>query len=184
MNVVPTTLPGVLLIEPKVFGDSRGYFLESYRQNRYQDFGIDLPFVQDNISSSSSRVIRGLHYQLPNSQGKLIQVLGGAIMDVAVDIRRGSPCFGGWVGAVLTSENHHQLFIPPGFAHGFAVLSDHALVSYKCSAYYDPANETTIRWDDPKIGIQWGIVDPIISQKDLEGLALSALSEDRLPRFV
>ncbi|MDR3689335.1 MAG: dTDP-4-dehydrorhamnose 3,5-epimerase [Fimbriimonas sp.] len=181
MTVEPTELPEVLLIEPRVFGDSRGYFFEAFNALRYREAGIEWPFVQDNVSFSSGGVVRGLHYQWPSAQDKLIQVLDGAILDVAVDVRLGSPRFGKWIGRVLSSENHRQLFIPVGFAHGFAVIGDRALVSYKCSTPYDPANEVTVLWSDPEIGVEWGIDSPTVSAKDQAGLSLAAVPPDRLP---
>ncbi len=181
MTITETDLPGVLLVSPKAYGDSRGYFFESYNRQRYRDAGIDCDFVQDNVSFSTAGVIRGLHYQLPNEQAKLLSVVSGAILDVAVDIRKDSPYYGKWVGAVLSSENHHQLFIPTGFAHGFAVIGSHAVVAYKCSGTYDPKGEVTVKWDDPEIGIKWGTENAIISDRDQAGVLLKDVSQDRLP---
>ena len=157
MKFTPLAIPEVVLIEPKVFGDSRGFFLESFKQELFnQATGTQHDFIQDNHSRSSKGVLRGLHYQLnPYAQGKLVRVITGAVFDVAVDIRRSSPTFGRWVGAELTAENHHQLWIPPGFAHGFVVLSDTADFVYKTTAYYAPETDRGILWNDPDIGIEW-----------------------------
>ena len=155
MNIVETPLPGVLLIEPRVFGDARGFFLESWNQRTFTEAGLDMNFVQDNHSRSSRGVLRGLHYQLHDPQGKLVRVTQGAVFDVAVDIRRSSPHFGRWVGYELSEANHRMLWIPPGFAHGFLVLSDTADFLYKCTSLYDPPSDRGIRWDDPAIGIEW-----------------------------
>ena len=183
MKVTPTNLKGVVIVEPDVYGDHRGFFLESYQQQRYQETGIDVPFVQDNISFSLRHTLRGLHYQYPKCQAKLVQALQGKIYDVAVDIRRGSPTFGQWTAAVLTSENHRQLFIPEGFAHGYCVLSETAQCLYKCSEYYSPRDEGGIRWDDSQLEIEWPIDDPVLSERD-QGLAcLDAMDPDRLPVY-
>nr|MCU0890415.1 dTDP-4-dehydrorhamnose 3,5-epimerase [Sandarakinorhabdus sp.] len=155
MNLIETPLPGVLLIEPRVFGDARGFFLESWNRQSFAEAGLDMDFVQDNHSRSSRGVLRGLHYQLHNPQGKLVRVTQGAVFDVAVDIRRASPHFGRWVGYELSADNHRMLWIPPGFAHGFLVLSDTADFLYKCTTLYDPPSDRGIRWDDPAIGIDW-----------------------------
>jgi len=183
MTVHETDLRGVLLLAPKTFADSRGFFFESYNFERYRDAGVLPVFIQDNVSYSGPGVIRGLHYQFPNSQAKLIQVLEGAVLDVVVDIRRGSPTFGRWISKELSSENHHQLYIPEGFAHGFEVVGAHALVSYKCSSPYNPATEGTIRWDDPAVGIKWRSPDPIVSEKDRAGITLADMPESRLPLY-
>lgn len=166
MEVEETGLPGVLLIKPKVFGDQRGFFLETYSAQRYQDAGVGLPFVQDNYSRSSKGVLRGLHYQLKHPQGKLVSVNRGEVFDVVVDIRQGSPHFGKWVGVILNEENHHQLYVPPDFAHGFVVLSDMVDFSYKCTDYYNPADEQGISWNDPTINIDWPVTTPTLSNKD------------------
>lgn len=170
MKFTPLAIPDVLLIEPKVFGDARGFFLESFRQDLFnQVTGSNHAFIQDNHSRSSQGVLRGLHYQLPpHAQGKLVRVVSGAVFDVAVDIRRSSPTFGQWVGAELTAENHHQLWIPPGFAHGFVVLSDTADFVYKTTAYYAPESDRGVRWDDGDIGIEWPKlnIDFSLSDKD------------------
>lgn len=183
MTVEETELPGVLLIKPRAFQDDRGYFFESYHYPRYAALGIECSFVQDNVSFSQAGVIRGLHYQLPNAQAKLIQVLSGAVLDVAVDIRQGSPHFGKWVGRELSEANHAQLFIPAGFAHGFAVIGTHALVSYKCSTPYEPTGDATILWSDPAIGIDWPVIKPVLSGKDQAGVKLAEAKRDRLPIY-
>ena len=175
MNIVTTSLPEVLIIEPKVFGDERGFFFESFNQRAFDAAtGTSFSFVQDNHSKSAKNVLRGLHYQLPpQAQGKLVRVVAGEVFDVAVDIRRDSPNFGQWVSAVLSAENRRQLWIPPGFAHGFLVLSDSAEFLYKTTDYYAPALERCIRWDDPALEIDWhGIIAPRVSLKDLEGKLL------------
>jgi dTDP-4-dehydrorhamnose 3,5-epimerase len=181
MIVRETALPGVLLIAPRVFRDDRGQFFESYHATNFEAIGITCVFVQDNLSVSTAGVIRGLHYQVPKAQAKLIQVVAGSVLDVAVDIRRGSPTFGKWVGEVLSEENHHQLFLPPGFAHGFAVLGDRAVLSYKCSELYDPTGDSTIAWDDPDIGIEWPFTDPLLSPKDKAAPRLIEVPTDRMP---
>lgn len=182
MKVSRTDLPGVLRIEPKVIGDDRGCFCESWSAARYARVGIPGPFVQDNVSVSSHRTMRGLHLQHPHGQGKLIQVLSGEVFDVAVDVRLGSPCFGNWFGAVLSHRNWHQLYIPAGFAHGFCVVSETALLAYKCTERYCPETELTIAWDDSDIGIRWPIAEPILSAKDKAGRHLRALKA-RLPQY-
>ncbi len=181
MNVVETPLPGLILIEPKVFGDDRGFFLESYNEERYAEAGIVERFVQDNLSLSARGVLRGLHYQLPTLQGKLVTVLDGEVFDVAVDIRRGSPQFGKWHAVHLSAANKRQLYVPPGFAHGFVVLSDTALFSYKCTAPYRPMEEGSIRWDDPDLGIAWPIDAPTLSAKDAAAPRLDEVPLERLP---
>lgn len=183
MKATNTSLPGVILIEPAVFSDNRGFFFENWNKSRYEDLGLPGEFAQDNISFSNQGVLRGLHFQHPLTQGKLVSVLEGEIFDVAVDIRIGSPSFGKWVGFNLSSLNHHQLWIPAGFAHGFCVISSKALVSYKSSAYYSQKNESTIIWNDPFINIKWPISNPILSDKDLKGTSLSDLPEPKLPAF-
>lgn len=168
MNIIETALPGVLIIEPKVFGDARGFFLESWNQQAFADVGLAMAFVQDNHSRSTRGVLRGLHYQLKNPQGKLVRVTQGAVFDVAVDVRRSSPHFGKWVGVELSSENHRMLWIPPGFAHGFLVLSETADFLYKCTSLYHPPSDRSLRWNDPRIGIDWpdtGMA-PQLSAKD------------------
>ncbi|HTI49404.1 MAG TPA: dTDP-4-dehydrorhamnose 3,5-epimerase [Planctomycetaceae bacterium] len=173
MQFHKTDIPGVILIEPKVFGDERGFFMETYHQPRFAAAGIDLPFVQDNHSRSRKGVLRGLHYQLRHAQGKLVRVVQGEIFDVAVDARRSSPTFGRWFGAVLSDSNRRQLYVPPGFAHGFCVVSDSADVLYKTTDVYHPEEERSVLWNDPAIGITWPVKDPIISAKDQEGKLLA-----------
>ena len=167
MEVVKTPIEGVLLIKPKVFGDNRGYFVETWQKKRYEEAGIDLPFVQDNHSKSTKGILRGLHFQKNHPQGKLVMVSLGEVFDVAVDIRKDSPTFGKWFGAILSDKNQHQLWIPPGMAHGFVVLSDVAHFHYKCTDYYRPDDEGSIKWDDPEIRIDWPIdFEPLVSSKD------------------
>ena len=166
MNVIATDVPEVLIIEPKVFGDHRGFFLETYQFRRYAEFGISRPFVQDNMSRSSYGVLRGLHLQNPSPQGKLVSVMRGRVLDVAVDVRIGSPNFGRHVAVELSDENHRQVWIPRGFAHGFAVLSQSADFFYKCDDLYSPKDELIVRWDDPAIGINWGVTNPSLSARD------------------
>ena len=170
MQIIKTGIPDVLEIRPDVFEDSRGYFLESYNKFRFQENDLEFNFVQDNISKSSRGTIRGLHYQVgKNAQGKLCQVISGKVLDVAVDIRFGSPTFGKHVILELSEENHSQVWIPPGFAHGFAVISDKAIFSYKCTEFYSKEDERTIIYNDPQLNIDWGINNPIVSEKDLNG---------------
>jgi len=176
VNVTPTAIPDVLLIEPRVLGDDRGFFFESWRDSAFAEAGIGDRFVQDNHSRSSRGVLRGLHYQLTRPQGKLVRVTSGAVFDVAVDLRRGSPTFAQWTGAELTAVNKRLLWVPPGFAHGFVTLEDGTDFLYKCTDYYAPEDEHTLAWDDPKVGIAWplsGLV-PQLSAKDRAGTALSA----------
>ena len=172
MEIVATPIGGVTLIKPKVWGDARGYFVETWQQERYAAAGIDLPFVQDNHSKSRQGILRGLHYQTENTQGKLVRVVAGEVFDVAVDIRRSSPTFGQWVGVLLSAENKRQLWVPEGFAHGFYVTTETAEFVYKCTNYYNPSAEHSIRWNDPDLNIQWPLVDgqqPSLSAKDAEG---------------
>lgn len=175
MKVTPTAIPEVLVLEPKVFGDARGFFFESFNQKVFNDAtGLNDTFVQDNHSRSAQGVLRGLHYQLQHPQGKLVRVVRGAVFDVAVDIRKSSPTFGRWVGVELSEENHRQLWVPAGFAHGFLVLSETADFLYKTTEYYAPAHEQCIAWNDPAIGIAWPeVTTPLLSAKDLAGLALA-----------
>ncbi len=175
MKVVKTAIPDVLILEPKVFGDDRGFFFESFNQQTFQKLtGVKANFVQDNHSKSAANVLRGLHYQIEQAQGKLVRVTAGEVFDVAVDIRRQSATFGKWVGVLLSAENKRQLWIPPGFAHGFVVLKDNTEFLYKTTDYYAPQYERCIRWDDPAIGIEWPMTQaPILSGKDQLGLALS-----------
>lgn len=167
MNIVETKLSGVLIIEPFVYGDARGFFMETFSESRYAGAGISERFVQDNHSRSKRGVLRGLHYQTKNPQGKLVSVVRGSVFDVAVDVRLGSPTFGQWIGVELSDENHRQLYIPPGFAHGFCVTSESADFVYKCTNYYSPEHERGIRWDDPDIGIDWPAMDVLLSEKDV-----------------
>ena len=183
MNVLQTKLPGVLILEPQVFGDGRGYFLETWSSTRYEDAGIAGPFVQDNVAFSRKGVLRGLHLQHPRSQGKLVQVLSGEVFDVAVDVRVGSPSFGRWVGNRLSEANHRQMYIPPGLAHGYCVLSETALFSYKCTDFYNPATEIGILWNDPQLNIDWLIAAPVVSPKDAVYPRLAEIPAERLPRF-
>lgn len=173
MKIEDTSLVGIKLITPDVFHDARGHFLETFHTEKYATAGLDETFVQDNLSHSKKNVLRGLHYQYPNWQGKLVQVIRGEIFDVAVDVRRDSPTFGRWYGTVLSSENRLQLYIAPGFAHGFCALSDTADVLYKCTDFYRPEQEQTLLWNDPAIGIDWPVKDPILSDKDARGQPLS-----------
>jgi dTDP-4-dehydrorhamnose 3,5-epimerase len=167
MNVVKTTLHDCVIIEPKVFDDERGFFLEAFQADRYADLaGITLPFVQDNHSRSSKAVLRGLHYQKTKPQGKLVRVVSGEVYDVALDIRQGSPTFGQWEGVILSEENKRQFWVPPGFAHGFLVLSATADFEYKCTDYYDPSDEASVLWNDSDLDIPWPIATPILSNKD------------------
>jgi len=181
MQVIETDLPGVLIIEPKVFGDERGFFLETYQAKRYQQAGIAGEFVQDNMSFSRYGTLRGLHFQALNPQGKLVYVLQGEVFDVAVDIRHGSPTYGQWTSCVLSADNKRQLWIPDGFAHGFCVVSDTALFAYKCTDYYNPDAEVSICWDDPSISIDWPIGSPTLSSKDAQAFVLHAIDKTRLP---
>ncbi|HEX5656403.1 MAG TPA: dTDP-4-dehydrorhamnose 3,5-epimerase [Polyangiales bacterium] len=183
MEVIPQALPEVLLIKPKVFGDARGYFIETFNSERYVQAGIALPFVQDNLSKSRRGILRGLHLQNPHAQGKLVSVVEGEVFDVAVDVRVGSPTFGKWVSALLSAENHHQLWVPPGFAHGFAVTSETALFSYKCTDLYHPEAEVGVAFDDPALGIPWPVDAPELSAKDKANLPLAQIDPAKLPRY-
>lgn len=169
MHFRPTALDGVLVIEPDVYRDPRGFFLESYSLEKYRAGGIDLAFVQDNHSRSARGTLRGLHAQWRRPQGKLLRVVSGEIFDVAVDIRRGSPTYLQWVGVTLSAENFHQIYVPPGFAHGFCVVSDIAEVEYKCTDVYDPGYELRVLWNDPAIGIEWPVQEPLLSSQDRDG---------------
>lgn len=166
MNVIQTVLPGAIIIEPKVFGDSRGFFMETYQAKRYKEAGIELDFVQDNHSRSSYGVLRGLHFQKTKPQGKLVRVTTGKVLDVAVDINPASATFKQWVAVELTGDNHRQFYVPPGYAHGFVVLSETADFLYKVTDYYDPTDEGSLLWNDPEIGIDWQITNPQLSAKD------------------
>ncbi|WP_409159195.1 dTDP-4-dehydrorhamnose 3,5-epimerase [Pectobacterium sp. B2J-2] len=170
MQVKDTRIEGVKIVQPRVFGDERGFFLETFEKRRYQEMlNIDLDFVQDNHSRSSKDVLRGLHFQRSNPQGKLVRVVRGEVFDVAVDIRPNSPTYGAWEGVLLSEENKIQFWIPPGLAHGFVVLSDVADFEYKCTDYYNPANEGCLLWNDPDVGIEWPVTDPLLSEKDKLG---------------
>ncbi|MBA0192246.1 dTDP-4-dehydrorhamnose 3,5-epimerase [Pectobacterium carotovorum] len=178
MQVKDTRIEGVKIVQPKVFGDARGFFLETFEKRRYQEMlNIDLDFVQDNHSRSSKGVLRGLHFQKSNPQGKLVRVVRGEVFDVAVDIRPGSPTYGAWEGVILSEENKTQFWIPPGLAHGFVVLSDVADFEYKCTDYYNPANEGCLVWNDPDVGIEWPITNPLLSEKDKLGKLFKELGE-------
>jgi len=172
MELEQTGLDGVVLLKPRVFGDARGFFLESYNRRTFEDLGLPGEWVQDNHSYSARGVLRGLHYQYPQWQGKLVRTVSGEIFDVAVDIRRDSPSFGKWYGAVLSRENQQMLYVPPGFAHGFCVLSENADVLYKCTTLYEPSQDRCILWNDPDIGIAWPVKDPVLSEKDQKGARL------------
>jgi len=182
MQVVPTRLPGVVVIEPDVHRDGRGFLVETFHAERYRHHGIDGPFVQDNHSRSGGGTLRGLHLQRARPQGKLVRVVAGVIFDVAVDVRRGSPTFGRWVGVTLSAENFRQCYVPAGFAHGFCVVGDGAEVFYKCTAAYDPENEIGIAWNDPSLAIEWPIREPILSKRDAANPILSDVM-DRLPEY-
>ena len=182
MRVTASTLPGVLVIEPDVHRDGRGFFLETYHEARYREHGISGPFVQDNHSRSAEGTLRGLHLQLRRPQGKLIRVIEGEIFDVAVDVRRGSPAFGRWVGVRLSASNFLQVYVPAGFAHGFCVVSPIAQVEYKCTDLYDPASEIGITWNDPAIGIEWPVSEPLLSARDSRHPTLDAV-RDQLPNL-
>ena len=183
MKILSTELEGVVIVEPKVFADSRGFFLETFNADRYGAMGLPAAMVQDNLSSSTRGVLRGLHYQYPEPQGKLVYVLAGAVFDVAVDIRVGSPTFGRWTGVELSSENKRQLFLPAGFAHGFCVTSPQALVAYKCTHPYRPQYDRGVAWNDPEIGVRWQIDVPQLSEKDARAPRLREIPADSLPRF-
>jgi dTDP-4-dehydrorhamnose 3,5-epimerase len=182
VKVTATALPGVLLIEPSVYRDKRGFFLEAFHEQRFSEHHLPNEFRQDNWSHSTGGVLRGLHYQRTRPQGKLLTVMNGSIFDVAVDVRFGSPTFGRWAGFQLRGDEPRYLWIPPGFAHGFCVLSEQADILYKCTEYYDPADERGVRWDDPQLAIDWPIRDPILSPKD-SGFAALSHSESDLPAY-
>ena len=182
MRVIPTALPGVLVIEPDVHRDGRGFFLETYHAGRYRGHGIAGPFVQDNHSRSVARTLRGLHLQLRRPQGKLIRVIEGEVFDVAVDVRRGSPTFGRWVSVILSADSFRQCYVPPGFAHGFCVVSPIAQLEYKCTELYDPESEIGIAWNDPAFGIDWPVTDPILSPRDSRHPSIAEL-RDKLPAW-
>jgi dTDP-4-dehydrorhamnose 3,5-epimerase len=184
MKFIATSLPGCAVIEPQVFGDARGFFYESYNEAKFREASIDRKFVQSNVSRSSRGVLRGLHYQWPHPQGKLVSVLEGEVYDVAVDIRRGSPTFGQWAGVLLTAENHRHFWIPEGFAHGFCVLSEFATFAYQCTDLYDAKADGGIRWNDAAIGIDWPMAAPLLSDKDNKAPLLAEVPADRLPEFL
>ncbi len=181
MTFTETELPGVILVEPTVHRDERGFFLETYHRKKYADGGIDATFVQDNHSRSAQGILRGLHAQGRRPQGKLVRAVEGAIFDVAVDIRRGSPTYAQWVGVALSAESFHQLWVPPGFAHGFCVLTESAQVEYKCTELYDPQDEIAVAWDDPEIAIAWPVDEPLLSGKDRAAPRLAEI--ERLPAY-
>jgi dTDP-4-dehydrorhamnose 3,5-epimerase len=183
VKVIETELPGVLIVEPDVFGDARGFFMENWNGARYEEQGIPDHFVQDNLSFSAHGVLRGLHFQNPRAQGKLVSVLQGEVFDVAVDIRVGSPTFGRWTGVTLSADNKRQFWVPPDFAHGFVVTGENALFSYKCTDYYAPEYDGSILWNDPEIGIEWPVESPSLSNKDSGAPPLDDMPDDRLPRY-
>jgi dTDP-4-dehydrorhamnose 3,5-epimerase len=182
VRLVPTELPGVVIIEPSVFRDGRGFFRETYHADKFRELGLTEPFVQDNHSLSVQDTVRGLHLQLRHAQGKLIRVVEGEVFDVAVDVRRGSPTFGRWVGVALSAANFKMCYVPPGFAHGFCVLSAAAQVEYKCTDFYDPSGEVGIAWNDPTLGIRWPVAAPILSPRDDANPLLADLMP-RLPSY-
>ncbi len=175
MELIETAVEGVLIVEPRVHGDARGFFLESWNARTFAKLGLDLDFVQDNHSRSQRGVLRGMHYQQPNTQGKLVRVTSGAVFDAVVDMRASSPTFGKWVGVELSAANHRMLWVPPGMAHGFLCLQDDTDFQYKCTDYYDPASEHCLLWDDPQVGIEWPLddIEPQLSAKDREGRPLA-----------
>ena len=183
MKVLQTDLPGCLILEPRVFGDERGFFYEGWNRARFAEHGIDAQFVQSNVSQSARGVLRGLHYQWPNPQGKLVSVLEGEVYDVAVDVRRGSPNFGRWTAAMLTADNKRHFWIPEGFAHGFAVVSERATFTYLCTALYDAAADTSVRWNDAALGIDWPVAKPLLSGKDERAPLLADIDPARLPVY-
>jgi len=183
MNIKETKLPGVLVLEPDVFSDERGFFLETWNSTRYEKAGIKGSFVQDNVSFSHKGVLRGLHFQYPQSQDKLVQVLSGEVVDVAVDIRKESLTFGQWISEVLSGANHRQMYIPAGFAHGYCVTSETAIFSYKCTDFYNPASEGGIIWNDPDINIDWPIKEPVLSLKDASFARLRDIRPEKLPQL-
>ncbi|MBX3701199.1 MAG: dTDP-4-dehydrorhamnose 3,5-epimerase [Dokdonella sp.] len=184
MKIIKTALPGCVVIEPLVHGDARGFFYESFHAGKFAAAGLDLDFVQCNVSRSAHGVLRGLHYQWPQPQGKLVNVLEGEVYDVAVDIRVGSPSFGQWVAAILSADNKRHFWIPEGFAHGFVVLSAQATFSYQCTALYDRDADAAIRWNDARIGVDWPLAQPLLSDKDQRAPLLAEVPRERLPVFV
>ena len=183
MKIIETDLPGCVVLEPQVFGDSRGFFFESFNTEKLAAHGLQPRFVQGNVSSSAQGVLRGLHYQWPNPQGKYVSVIEGEAWDVAVDIRRGSPTFGKWTAVVLSADNKRHFWIPEGFAHGFAVLSERAVFTYLCTATYDAKADAGVRWNDPALAIDWSVSLPQLSDKDARAPLLSEIAEDRLPIY-
>ena len=183
MKLIKTALDGCIVIEPKVHGDARGFFYESFNANRFAEAGLDLNFVQTNVSRSEQGVLRGLHYQWPNPQGKLVSVLEGEVYDVAVDIRVGSPTFGQWAAAMLSADNKRHFWVPEGFAHGFAVLSEQATFVYQCTALYDGAADAAIRWNDAALAIDWPLARPSLSDKDSKAPFLADVAAEKLPVF-
>jgi len=183
MKIIPTSLPGCVVIEPAVFGDERGVFFETWNAERFGQHGLPVKFVQSNVSTSVQGVLRGLHYQWPRPQGKLVSVLEGEVYDVAVDIRRGSPTFGRWEAAILSAENRRQFWIPEGFAHGFAVLSERAVFSYLCTEVYVKEADAGVRWNDGDIGVDWPVSDPTLSAKDAATPFLADIDPSRLPGY-
>lgn len=183
MKVLETRLPGCVVIEPRVFGDDRGSFFESFNLDRFAEYGLSPRFVQGNVSSSQRGVLRGLHYQWPNPQGKYVSVVEGEVWDVAVDIRRGSPTFSQWAAVVLSAENRRHFWIPEGFAHGFVALSERAVFTYLCTATYDASADTNIRWDDPQLAIDWPVSEPLLSPKDAVAPLLASIEPARLPVY-
>ena len=183
MKVTETRIPGLKIIEPQVFGDERGFFMETYNVERYKDAGIEEVFVQDNLSFSKQGILRGLHFQKPMEQGKLVQVLQGEVYDVGVDIRHGSPTFGQWQGVYLSAENKKQFYVPAGFAHGFVVTSGTALFCYKCTDLYNPSGEMSVAWDDPDLNIDWPVSGPQLSEKDQQARLLRDMTAQELPVY-
>ena len=183
MQITESSLPGVLLIQPKTFADDRGFFLETFQNSRYQEMGIAKPFVQDNLSRSHKGVLRGLHYQLPHPQGKLVYVVRGKVLDVVVDIRAGSPTFGHSISHELSDENHLQIYVPEGFAHGFVTMSDTVDFIYKCTDYYNPSCEKGVLWNDSRLNINWQIDNPLLSPKDLQHKCLQDIPKEILPKY-
>lgn len=183
MKIIETDLPGCVVIEPQVFGDARGFFFESFNTDKLSAHGLQPRFLQGNVSSSTQGVLRGLHYQWPNPQGKYVSVMEGEVWDVAVDIRRGSPTFGKWTAVVLSAENKRHFWIPEGFAHGFVVLSERAVFTYLCTATYDTKADAGVRWDDPALAIDWPVSNPELSDKDARAPLLAEIAGDRLPVY-
>ena len=183
MKVTETKLEGALIFEPQIFGDDRGFFMETWNYQRYKEAGLDVKFIQSNLSKSAKGVLRGLHFQNPNPQGKLVQILTGEVFDVAVDIRQGSPTFGQWHGEILSGDNNKQFYIPEGFAHGFCVLSETAIFSYMCTNVYDPISDNSLLWNDPEIKIDWPIENPLLSDKDKNALTLNKINPQKLPKY-